>query len=203
MNTGYVRDLDIESGPSIKDRNMKRIDSDAGSSESNSAVTDHRTLLVVDDESSIRRLLCNYLTKQGFTTFEAEDATTALSVLSNHPVDLVLSDLRMPGMDGMELFRQIRDLYPNTDVILLTGYPEINDAIEALKSGALDFLLKPIQLDRLTMVINQAIETRRLRREVSRRVEEFQRFTIHRDEELNSLKTKVDTAYEEILQLQR
>lgn len=167
------------------------------------AISEEITLLVVDDEPSLRRLLCHYLARRGFTALEADNGVAALAILAEHKVDLVLSDIRMPGMDGMELFRQVREHHPATDIILLTGYPEIRDAVETLKHGALDYLLKPIQMDRLTLVIDQAIQTRKLRVEASRRVSELQRFAIRRDEEVHSLKTKVDAAYEEILHLQR
>ncbi len=128
------------------------------------------TVLVVDDERPTREGLARAL---GLTyrVLQADSAQAALRILDEENVDVVLTDLRMPGMDGMALLRRLLARHPRPAVILLTAYGTIETAVEAVKAGAYDFLAKPVNLDRLEIVLRRAIETRDMQNE-NRRLRE-------------------------------
>lgn len=130
------------------------------------------TLLIVDDERNTRDALSRFL-KRRYNVLAAEDGPTALEVLANHAVDVVLSDIRMPGMSGLELLAKIRERHPSVAVIMLTAYGEIETAVEAMKGGAADYLSKPVNFDDLLIRIDRALrsseveaENRRLHRQL-------------------------------------
>lgn len=122
------------------------------------------TILIVDDEKNTREGLARALKRQ-YRVFTAESAETALSVLSEETVDLMLSDIRMPGEDGLSLLKTVRQRYPSVLCILLTAYGSIETSVEAMKSGAYDFLTKPVNLDQLDIKLDQALKTRKLESE--------------------------------------
>lgn len=122
------------------------------------------TILIVDDEKNTREGLARALKRQ-YRVFAAESAETALSVLSEETVDLMLSDIRMPGEDGLSLLKTVRQRYPSVLCILLTAYGSIETSVEAMKSGAYDFLTKPVNLDQLDIKLDQALKTRKLESE--------------------------------------
>ena len=125
---------------------------------------DKMTILIVDDEKNTREGLARALKRQ-YRVFAAESAETALSVLSEETVDLMLSDIRMPGEDGLSLLKIVRQRYPSVLCILLTAYGSIETSVEAMKSGAYDFLTKPVNLDQLDIKLDQALKTRKLESE--------------------------------------
>ena len=125
---------------------------------------DKMTILIVDDEKNTREGLARALKRQ-YRVFTAESAETALSVLSEETVDLMLSDIRMPGEDGLSLLKTVRQRYPSVLCILLTAYGSIETSVEAMKSGAYDFLTKPVNLDQLDIKLDQALKTRKLESE--------------------------------------
>lgn len=125
---------------------------------------DKMTILIVDDEKNTREGLARALKRQ-YRVFAAESAETALSVLSEETVDLMLSDIRMPGEDGLSLLKTVRQRYPSVLCILLTAYGSIETSVEAMKSGAYDFLTKPVNLDQLDIKLDQALKTRKLESE--------------------------------------
>ncbi|MGN0844618.1 MAG: sigma-54-dependent transcriptional regulator [Kiritimatiellia bacterium] len=125
---------------------------------------DKITLLIVDDEKNTRESLGRALKRQ-YRVFTAESAETALSILSKESVDLMLSDIRMPGEDGLSLLKTVRQRYPSVLCILLTAYGSIETSVEAMKSGAYDFLTKPVNLDQLDIKLDQALKTRKLENE--------------------------------------
>lgn len=117
------------------------------------------TLLIVDDEPNLRKVLGALLSKDGYEVLEAESGKAALDVLRRESVEIVISDLRMPGMDGLELLRRIRKEWPHIIVVMLTAHGTVDAAVEALKNGALDFLSKPFDKDEMRRVIAKAVET--------------------------------------------
>jgi DNA-binding NtrC family response regulator len=128
------------------------------------------TVLIVDDEKHTREGLARAL--QGdYRVLLADSGEQALDLLAGESVDLVLSDIRMPGMDGLALMRRIRARTPQPIVILLTAYGSIESAVEAMREGAYDFLTKPVSLDRLDILLRRALETREMRTE-NRRLRE-------------------------------
>ncbi|MGE4488906.1 MAG: sigma-54-dependent transcriptional regulator [Kiritimatiellales bacterium] len=117
-------------------------------------------ILVVDDEKNIREGLGRAL-RRSYDILLAESGTAALDLLSENSVDVMLSDLRMPGMDGMTLMQRALAVSPHLICILLTAYGNIETAVEAMRSGATDFLTKPVNLDQLELVLTRVLRSRR------------------------------------------
>ena len=124
-------------------------------------------ILVVDDDASLRRVLQVQLEQEGYVVASASSAQQTLSMLQIQPYDLVISDLRMPGVSGLDLLRQIRLRYPEAIVIILTAFGTVETAVEAMKAGAYDYLTKPVHPDELSLVVGRALEHLRLVKEVS------------------------------------
>lgn len=125
-------------------------------------------VLVVDDEELYRRALERILSRVGHNVLMARDATEAMGIVSSQPVDLVLCDIKMPGINGLELVRQIHDVEPDLPCIVITGYSSAENSIEALRAGAFWYLEKPFEQERLDVVrrlVDQAIEHGRLKTE--------------------------------------
>jgi DNA-binding NtrC family response regulator len=119
-------------------------------------------LLFVDDEPVLRSLMAQRLAGQGFDIVEAESGEKALELLDQFAFDIVITDLRMPGMDGTQVIEAARERYPAIIAIVITGYGTVKDAVEAIKMGASDFIAKPFQFDELLHVLRKALEQRRL-----------------------------------------
>ncbi len=122
-------------------------------------------ILVVDDEANARTALAELLRDEGYTIETAADGFKALPKLEEFAPDLLLTDLRMPGMDGLELMRKARELDPETVVVLMTAHGAVDSAVAAMRSGAADYLPKPINMDELVIVLERELERRRLRAE--------------------------------------
>ncbi len=117
-----------------------------------------RRILVVDDETAVRQGIALALTKEGLEVTMAADAAGALETLDRQPFAVALLDIRLPDMDGLELLRVLRQEYPDLEVVMITGYPTIQGAVECIKLGALDYLVKPFSLDQLKAVTDKARE---------------------------------------------
>ncbi len=116
-----------------------------------------RKLLLVDDEPEQHQLLGDYLSRQGYSTQSVGSAPRALDIVREDPPDMVIMDVRMPGMSGIEALAQIRRTQPDLPVLLITAYTDIRDAVRAMKDGAVDYLSKPVDLDELMAAIGDAI----------------------------------------------
>jgi two-component system response regulator PilR (NtrC family) len=134
-----------------------------------------KTILVVDDEFSVRESLEKVLSKAGYITLAADSGNEALAVLAKQKIDLVLSDLKMPDGDGVELLKSIKKSYPDIEVILLTGYGTVENAVEAMREGAYDFITKPPKkaiilsaVERASERQNLALENKYLREQLSK-----------------------------------
>jgi two-component system response regulator AtoC len=121
---------------------------------------------VVEDEAYVRDSLVEILRARGFDAAASGSVAEALGELSRAPVDVVLSDLRMPGADGLELVRRMQTAAPDVPVVILTGHGNVASAVECLKAGASDYILKPAEPDALEVALDRALEGRALRREV-------------------------------------
>ncbi len=119
-------------------------------------------ILIVDDDAPQREVLAGYLRKQKHTVFEAGSAPEALSRLRTDDIDIVITDLKMPGESGHELLVKTRSLSPETAVVLMTAFGTIEGAVDAMRAGAYDYLTKPIELDELDLLIGRISERRRL-----------------------------------------
>jgi len=119
-------------------------------------------ILVVDDEFSVRDSLYNWFRNEGYRTDTAESGAEALKKLQDSLWDIVLLDIKMPGMDGMELQKHIKKIDNTIIVIIITAYATVDTAVEAMKEGAFDYLSKPIDPDKLSILIRNAVNQRRL-----------------------------------------
>jgi hypothetical protein len=120
-------------------------------------------LLIVDDEAAQRQALCETLQVQGFEAVGCNNAEAALAELRRQPVDLLLTDLMMPGTDGIALLRAAREIDPMLVAIIMTGEGTIATAVEAMRSGAFDYILKPFKLSAILPVLSRALAVRQLR----------------------------------------
>jgi response regulator RpfG family c-di-GMP phosphodiesterase len=128
-------------------------------------------ILVVDDEEGIREALRRFLTHSGYIVASFSDAESALEAFESCPCPIVLTDLKMPGLSGEDLLREIKSREPLTEVILMTGYGTIDSAVSAIKSGAYDYVIKPFKMDALLHILEKATTHRNLVRE-NRRLQE-------------------------------
>jgi len=119
-------------------------------------------VLVVDDEKNIRAGLGKAIELDGHNVLLAEDGQEALDLLEEEEVDLIIADLKMPRVSGEELLRRVVESYPTLPVIILTGHGTIETAVQAMRDGAYDFLTKPVNLDRLSLLVKRALSTREL-----------------------------------------
>jgi DNA-binding NtrC family response regulator len=123
-------------------------------------------ILIADDHDALRRGLARALTEAGHETDEAPNGNAAIARLHDGYFDVVLSDLKMGGSDGLEVLRTTKALHPSTAVILMTAFGSVNTAVEAMKSGAFDFVQKPFEIEEMEVKIEKALELRRMRHEL-------------------------------------
>jgi NtrC-family two-component system response regulator AlgB len=123
------------------------------------------TVLIVDDEKNIREHLATYVRHLGHRVEVAADAAAALACLGRTAVDVVLSDVRMAGMDGLALLHEMRRRQPDAVVVLMTAYATVEGAVEAMRAGAYDYLVKPFSLDHAHLLLDRVLEVHGLRRE--------------------------------------
>jgi DNA-binding NtrC family response regulator len=119
-------------------------------------------LLFIDDEATLRGLMAERLAERGFEVVEADSGERALELLDQFAFDIVITDLRLPGIDGSRVIEAARDRYPGIVAIVITGFGTVKDAVDAIKRGASDFIAKPFQFDELIHVLQKALEQRRL-----------------------------------------
>jgi two-component system response regulator AtoC len=125
-----------------------------------------RQILVIDDEIFIRDLLSDFFTKLQFRVVAAPDGNAGITEFRKSRFDTVLVDLKMPGKSGIETLRELRQIRPDTPLIVMTGYPTIDSSIEALRLGAFDYIIKPFKLQELREVVDRAIREQELHSEI-------------------------------------
>jgi DNA-binding NtrC family response regulator len=130
-------------------------------------MTTRGRILIVDDEEQMRDLLLKVLDKNGYQVSAAGDGEQALALLEKEPVDLVVTDVRLPGIGGLEALKAIKELNPDIVVIIMTAFGSIDQAVQAVKDGAYDYINKPFKIDEMLLTIEKALEERRLRHEVT------------------------------------
>lgn len=123
---------------------------------------DSYSVLLVDDEPDFLRTILKRLTKRGIRAAGATNGEEALAVLAQEPRDVVVLDVKMPGMDGLSLLRRIKATWPDTEVIMLTGHASIETAMEGMANGAMDYLMKPADLEDLIYKLEDAVRKKRL-----------------------------------------
>ncbi len=115
------------------------------------------SILVVDDELLIRDLLYDFFTGQGWSISVAENGEKALEVLNEKSIDLILSDIKMPEMDGLALASRVKQTHPDLPVVLMTGFPSVETAVSALRSRVEDYVIKPFNINQLYKLIESKL----------------------------------------------
>lgn len=156
-------------------------------------------ILVVDDEPLVRRSLSELLTLSGYTVSTANNGREALECLKDYNTDIIITDIKMPEVDGMQLLRRVKEANPNIAVIMITGYGSIENAIDAIKEGAYDYITKPIVDSEIKIVIERLLKQRRLQEENERlkqqllisQKESFQNI-VGKDEKMQKIYTLIE-----------
>jgi DNA-binding NtrC family response regulator len=142
--------------------------------ESPTSVKTKGKILIVDDELVVRDSLGKWFTSEGYSARPVGGAREALEVIAQTEFDIALLDIKMPGMDGMELQSRLREADPDLTIVIMTGYASVDTAVQALKRGAYDYITKPVDPDELSHLVSNALEHKRARREVARLRENLQ-----------------------------
>src|SRR4051812_6726541 len=119
-----------------------------------------KTILIVEDETVLREFLAELLAEEGHTVKQAENGKVAHELVLKEPVDLVLTDVHMPVMDGLALLGHLRQILPETPVIVITAYSTVESAVAAVRAGAFDYLLKPVKFDDVLLKVQRGLEFR-------------------------------------------
>jgi DNA-binding NtrC family response regulator len=135
----------------------------------------YNRVLVVDDDASVRTSLEEFLTNKGYEVKTADDGLSAVNAVKNERFDVIVLDLMMPGMSGMEALNSIKDMDPEPAVIIMTGFASLDSAIQAIRHGAYDYLTKPFQLNEFLIAIENASEKVFLREQHKVFVDELRR----------------------------
>lgn len=118
-------------------------------------------ILIIDDDKAMRFVLSDLARSGGYEAFSAGNGKTALKEISTHSPDLVLLDIKLPGIDGMTLLERIKEIDRNIIIIMMTGHGDIKDAVKAMKLGAFDYITKPFNNDEIIAAVKKALQTRR------------------------------------------
>jgi two-component system response regulator HydG len=125
-------------------------------------MNERKSILVVDDEQNIRLTLQEILEREKYKVITAADGKAALEIVRQQPIDLILTDLKMPRMDGVQLLKAAKIVAPEIAVILITAYGEVDTAVEAMRNGAYNFILKPPNRSQILLTIARALEKQAL-----------------------------------------
>ncbi|MFH0733093.1 MAG: sigma-54 dependent transcriptional regulator [bacterium] len=124
-------------------------------------------IIVIDDDESIRKTIANYLTRLNYNVKTANNGLSGLELIKSNSFDLVISDVRMPGLNGLELLQKVKEIDSNIQVIIITAHDDMQTTIKAMQYGAYDYLEKPLEVDRLKFLVSNAIENKKLSEELS------------------------------------
>jgi response regulator RpfG family c-di-GMP phosphodiesterase len=157
-------------------------------------------VLIVDDESRIAGLLSTKLSREGFECHECSSGEQALEILAREEFDLILSDIRMPGMSGLELLAAVQEKHPRSAFVLVTAEDDIHVSVQAMKHGAADYLLKPFRLDAVLKSAVHAVERKRLENELGNYRSQLELMVEQRTQELQTAMKRVELTYDETLE---
>jgi len=142
-------------------------------------------ILIVDDEKMIYSIIARRLAQEGYPCVMANNGREALGLFYKDNFSLIISDIRMPEMDGLELLRNVKAVRPNMMFIIMTAHPEINMAVEAIRLGATDFILKPIDLELMVFSVNKALEIKKMEEEIEAHHKNLEKLVEERTGKLN------------------
>jgi putative nucleotidyltransferase with HDIG domain len=157
------------------------------------------SVLVVDDERASRHLLSAMLSDCGIVCRAAADGTEALGFLDQEPVAAILADLQMPGLSGLDLLARVRPRFPGTAFVVVTGVDDVRVGIEAMRNGADDYLVKPLELDVVLASLERALEKKQLQGELEKYRQGLERLVEERTQELASALGRLEQSYGETL----
>jgi len=158
-------------------------------------------ILIVDDESDVRNILNIFVTQNGYEALLAKNAEEAIEILSKDNIDLVISDIKMPGLNGIELLKFIKKNWKDIEVIIITGYQSLSTAKDALHWGAYDYISKPLDINKVLNIIQRAFQGRRLKKEKEVLLENLEQKNLELEkavEELNLKKQELDSMVEDL-----
>ena len=130
------------------------------------AMNDHNSVLIIDDDIKLCHVLSIVINKAGYTTYTANDGRAGIEMFHKESPAVVVLDLRMSGMDGIEVLKQIKKISSETPVIIITAYSRVQSAVEAIKLGAYDYLSKPFDNDEIVITVQRAIRERAMQQEI-------------------------------------
>ena len=157
-------------------------------------------VLVVDDEASVRSLLSEVLTCEQYDCYTAANGAEALALMEQVPFDAVITDLRMPGLSGIQLLKEIRKTHPYVAVLMGTGEDDIRVGIQAMKEGADDYLVKPFKLEAVAASVDRALDKKRLEIELEKYRQNLEQMVDQRTEQLRAALWRIESTYDETLE---
>jgi putative two-component system response regulator len=152
-------------------------------------------ILIVDDEEMICSILAQRLTREGYSCMTAHNGKEGLNHFYKDSFSLIISDIKMPEMDGIELLKKVKAMHPNMLVIMVTAYPEIDLAVEAMRLGAYDFIIKPADLELVVLSVKKAFEKKRLEEEIEIYQKNLERLVEERTAKLQQAYRTLKKAY--------
>ena len=162
--------------------------------------TDKKRVLVVDDELPVCALLTETLTAHGFESKSCNDGKAALEILGREEFDVVVSDLNMPRMSGMELLGEIRKKFPRVVFLVVTGVNDVRTGIEAMKRGAADYVVKPFDLEGVVNSVMRAMEVKAMEMELEDYRQKLERMVEDRTKQLDAARRRIELTYDETLE---
>lgn len=157
-------------------------------------------VLLVDDEPAVCTLLAERLMQEGFQCHSRANGREALELLAREPIDVIISDLRMPEMSGLGLLEAARKNYPRSAFLMVTAEDDIRVGIEAMKQGAADYLVKPFQLDAVVASVQRALEMKRMELELANYRQNLERMVKDRTKQLETARKRIELTYDETLE---
>ncbi len=160
-------------------------------------------VLIVDDEASVRKVMAVVLAQLGFPCETADSGEEALRILETHLIDAVISDLQMPGMSGMELLAKVKQIYPHLVFLVVTGVDDIRVGIQAMRQGADDYLVKPLQVDAniLLASLTRALHVKRLEQEVENYRHHLEEIVAEQTQQLREALRQIERSYDHTLEV--
>ena len=144
------------------------------------------SILIAEDSAEIREVLTTYVSDKGYKVTEADNGSRAAEILDQQPFDLIISDINMPGLDGMTLLDRVKESYPDTPFVLITGFPSMENAIQAVRRGAADYITKPFKFNQIDLVLKKFVNDRKKERHAKTLAENSQKEVIEKlNEKLN------------------